>query len=604
LLALFVISMVTAGGFGASPRQQAQASTSPLTQDDIVYMLLTDRFPDGDPSNTDFGDGATRPGNLKYYQGGDWQGVIDRMPYIKSLGVTAIWISPVSEQEPLSRDGKEASYHGYFTKDFWDPNPHFGSKAKLKELVDTAHANGIKVCIDAVPNHTADYLRPYATGYDSADYQPDPPFNNPDWYHHNGDTTDWNNQQQVENTDLGGLDDLAQENPEVATELKNVYGMWVDDIGFDCARIDAARSVPKWFLEDFERALAVPTFGEIFQGDPGYVSDYQNYEWSVLDFPLFFTAREVFASDADMSRIGNILAQDYKYPNPNRLVTFIDNHDRDRFLTWADDNYQRLRVALTFLFSVRGIPDVYYGTEQAYYGNGIGQEYQGIANNYNREVLRDFDQNNPIFKHIQRLAEVRKRYAPLRLGIQCEMWVDSTVYAFSRRIDSTGEETITAVTNSWNPQTRTMPLRAESSIPVGTVLTNVLDTSDKVTVEAGGVTGKQITVTLGEHGGKIYVTGNPESYAPPERNITRIRVHYDVGYGNSITIRGSSYPLWWDRGRGARNVAPGVWEWEMERIPAGERFEFKLLIDDTTWSNGDNYVGYGGRTIDIYPTFP
>lgn len=581
----------------------ARAALAPLSQDDVVYMLLTDRYPDGDPSNTNFNDGATISGNLKFYQGGDWQGVINKMSYIKSLGVTAIWISPVSMQEPLSRDHQEASYHGYFTHDYYQPNPHFGTTAKLQELVSTAHNNGIKVCLDAVPNHTADYLKPYATSYDSTTYQPAAPFNNPSWYHHNGDITDYNNQTQVETSDLGGLDDLAQENSAVASELENVYRTWVNTASFDCVRVDAARSMPKTFLKALEQAVGVPTFGEIFQGDPTYVSDYQNYEWSVLDFPLFFTARDAFASDSDLTAVGNILAQDSKYPNPNRLITFLDNHDRDRFLTRADDNFQRLRVALTFLFSVRGIPDVYYGTEQAYYGNGVGQEYQGIANNYNREVLKDYNQNNPIFQYIQRLTAIRKQYAPLRQGTQREMWKDPTVYAFSRRVDSTGDETITGVTNSWNTQTRTIPLRAESSIPVGAMLTNVLNTADTLTVQAGGTTGKQITMTLGEHEGKIYVAGTPASYTPPARNITRIRIHYNVGLGNNITMRGDTYPLWWDRDRGTRNIASDVWEWDMERIPAGQSFQFKPLINGTTYSCGNNYVGTGGQTIDIYPTF-
>ena len=120
-------------------------------------------------------------------------------------------------------------------------------------------------------------------------------------------------------------------------------------------------SIPKDFLQEFEQYLGVPSFGEIFVGDVDYVSDFANYEWGVLDFPLFFQAREVFAHDASFTTVKSILDQDYKYKDVNHLVTFIDNHDRDRFLCLADDNYQKLRLALTFLFTVRGIPDVYYG---------------------------------------------------------------------------------------------------------------------------------------------------------------------------------------------------------------------------------------------------
>ncbi|SKA88000.1 Glycosidase [Caloramator quimbayensis] len=519
------------------------------------------------------------------------------------MGVTAIWISPVSKNELLSKDGQESGYHGYFTKDFYSADPHFGTKAKLKELVDKAHELGIKVILDAVPNHSADYLEPKATNYSSSTYQPEYPFNNPDWYHHNGDILDWNNQYQVENYDLGGLDDINHENPAAKNEIINVYKTWVEDCGFDGIRVDAARSIPKSVLKEFESAVGVPTFGEIFYGDVNYVSDYQNYESGVLDFPLFFKVREVFAHDASFYNIKEIIDQDYKYKNPNMLITFLDNHDRDRFLCLADDNYSKLRLGMTFLFTARGVPDVYYGTEQALYGGGKPTEWAGIANKENREVMPSFNENTNLFKCIKRLSEIRKSYEALRNGKQREMWIDDTFYGYSRRNDSTGQEVITLLNNAWDSALRTIPMRAESSITVGTVLTNLLDTSQKVTVQSGGITGKQITVNVAGKTGMILVAGNPSSYTPPEKTVTKIRVHYDVGYGNTMYIRGNSYPLWWDQGRKMRNVASDIWEFEIERIPVAQTFEFKPLINDSQWSTGSNFVGTGGQTIDIYPQF-
>lgn len=588
------------GGIGTSGTAEGAPGYG---EDDIVYMLLTDRFPDGDSTNNNQGNNEYRPGNLKFYQGGDWQGVINKIAYIKNLGATAIWISPVSDDQDVSRDGGEAGYHGYFTYNYYAPNPHFGTLAKLQELVTTAHANGLDVVLDVVPNHTGDYLAPFATQYNPPDFHPAAPFDNPTWYHHNGDVTDWNDQWLVENGDIGGLDDLAQEVPAVAEELNNVYRYWFTQTGADAARVDAARSMPKWFLQSFENAIGVPTFGEIFHGDVSYVSDYQRYEWGVLDFPLFFEAREVFAHDGDFTRIANVLSQDWKYVNVNRLHTFIDNHDRDRFLALADDNYRRLRLALTFLFTNRGIPVVYYGTEQAYYGDGLTHEWQGISNEFNRQVLRDFDESNVIYRHIQRLTTIRKTYAALRRGVERQMWLEPNVYAYSRRLDSTGEEAITVMTNAWDPQTRTIPLRAESTLAVGTQLTNLLNTNDKITVQAGGPTGKQISVSLGGKEGKVYVSGSTDTYVPQAPTVTKVRVHYNAGYGNGIWIRGNTYPFWWDRGRQARWTNGDVWEWETERIPAGAPFQFKPLINDYTWSVGTNFTGVGGQTIDIYPSF-
>jgi hypothetical protein len=323
----------------------------------------------------------------------------------------------------------------------------------------------------------------------------------------------------------------------------------------------------------------------------------------MLDFPLFFTIREVFAYDQPMTGLGDLFDQDYKYVDPKKVVTFIDNHDRDRFLTVADDDFRRLRLALTLIFTARGIPDVYYATEQAYYGDGRPKEWQGIANEHNREMMEDFDQSSYFYKYIQRLAEVRKNFPAFSQGTQREMWEDVSVYALSRRIDSTGEEGIAVFTNSWDVQTRTIPLRLESTINVGTTLTNLLDTSDTVVVQSGGVTGKQITVTLNPKTPKIYVPGTQASYTPVTKTITTIRVHYDVGFGNNMFVRGDEYPLWWDLGRGMHNESSDLWIWQTERIPDGRTFNFKPLINDVTWSQGNDYIGTGGQTIDVYPIF-
>lgn len=571
----------------------------------MIYQVLVDRFSNGDTSNDNFGYGEYDPNNLGMYHGGDWKGLTNHLQYIKDLGVTAIWISPVSQQQPLSRDGTEASYHGYFTHDFATPNEHFGSKTGLQNLVNTAHSMGLKMILDVVPNHTADYLAGTSTTYSPTTYAPAAPLNDSSLFHHNGDCAfDGSmNQSQLETCDLGGLDDLDQSNATVDSYLKNTYKDWVQGVGFDGVRVDAARSIPQTWLNSFQQAIGVPSFGEVFDGNVDYVSSYQNYEWGVLDFPYFFTARDAIAGDGDLNNLSNLFAQDYKYSNANRLETFLDNHDRARFLARAGDNYQRLREGLTFLMTSRGVPVIYYGTEQADNGNMNANEVP-IANKDNRKDLSSFSETGSIYVHIKRLNEIKKAYPSLQVGTQREMWKDTNVYAFSRRVDSTGAETISAISDSWDAQTRTIPLRAESTIAVGTVLTNLMNTNESVTVQSGGVTGKQITVTLGEHDAKVFAAGAPVStYTPPARTLTTIRVHYNVGYGNSVSIRGDTNPFSWTQGIAARNTAADVWEFQLERIPAGQSFQFKPLINDTTWSAGNNYVGTGGQTMDIYPTF-
>lgn len=571
-----------------------------LNESDVIYMVLTDRFYDGNSSNNGTLGVEYRPGELKYTQGGDWLGITQKLDYIKSLGVTAIWISPPSQNELLSRDKEESGYHGYFTHDYNQADPHYGTKADLVNLVSEAHARGLKVIIDVVPNHTADYFSGSETMYESAEYQPAAPFNNPDWYHHYGDITDWNNEEQVRSFDLGGLDDLDQDNPDARQAIKDAYKTWVTDIKADGVRIDAARSLPKDFIREFENYLGVPSFGEIFVGDVDYVSDFSKYEWGVLDFPLFFQAREVFAHDASFRGIQNIFSQNDKYDNVNHLVTFIDNHDRDRFLCLADDNYQKLRLALTFLFTVRGIPDIYYGTEQNCYGGGIPTEWAGIANKENREMMPSFSEAGINFQYIQRLCQMRKNYTCLQTGKQREMWAEDNIYAFSRRNDQNGQEIIAVFNNGTSDATRVIPLRNESSIAVGSKLKNWLDTSVTAEIEAGGITGKQMNLTIPAKTAWVFTNDDIADYSIPKRIVTTIRVHHNVGFENQIYLRGSAYPLTWNFGRSMLNISPDVWIYETERIGKGEKFTFKPLINDRIWSIGENYTVVGGETIDIY----
>ncbi|GAA5047904.1 glycosidase [Thermocatellispora tengchongensis] len=191
-----------------TPPARAVTSPGPLAEGDVIYHVVVDRFHNGDTSNDDTGNGEYDPDDLGFYHGGDWAGLTAKLDYIKNLGVTAIWISPVSEQEPLSRDQGEAGYHGYFTKNFATPNTHFGSTAELQTLIDTAHAKGLKMILDVVPNHTTDYLAGTSTVYNPPSYKPAPPLDNANYFHHIGDC-DFDGsmtQAQLELCDLGGLD--------------------------------------------------------------------------------------------------------------------------------------------------------------------------------------------------------------------------------------------------------------------------------------------------------------------------------------------------------------------------------------------------------------
>ncbi len=498
LVALLLGSIVF---IAISPISESATSPSPmgLGKDDIIYMIMTDRFCDGDPTNNDQGEGDYVPGTSHAYQGGDWQGIVDKMDYIKGLGVTAIWISPVVHNQSWG-------YHGYWAYDFYSPNPHFGTLSKLQELVDVAHANGIKVIFDVIVNHAGDYLADWSDHYDPPDYRPAPPFDNADWYHHYGDIWNWKNQLQLENWNIFGLDDLAQEIPAVGEELKQVYLYWINQTGCDGFRLDTGKHVPKWYWGEFTAATGIPSFGEVWHGSPSYIADYQNYMWSVADFPIYYAIEGVFAYGGSCDQLHNLFNEDSVYPDPYKLVTFIDSHDVARFLNRAGNDYQKLKLALAFLMTARGIPCVYYGTEQG---------FNGGKDPNNREVLfNSFDTAHEIYQYIRKLADTRSARESLRRGTQYEMWADDQVYAYSRMTPA--DEVIVVLNNSETSQTREIPLRTESSLNVGSALTNFLDVTDTVVVVAGGPTGKHISVSLEPTEPKIYAVFEPDSKAPTD----------------------------------------------------------------------------------------
>ena len=205
--------------------------------------------------------------------------------------------------------------------------------------------------------------------------QPAAPFNKPKWYHNLGDI-DWNKEfprtaesiQMMEDHDLSMLDDIDYDVPEAKQAMLEAMKNWYNYTGADGARIDAAKCMHPYDIHDLQKYLDVPTFGENFDMDVGFVSQWvgENGEVGMLDFPLFQAMVNSFAhGDSFNSNIKAVLDKDYLYGNnANEMMVFLDNHDRNRFLTEAGKNVKRLQNALTFLFTVRGNPIVFQGTEQ------------------------------------------------------------------------------------------------------------------------------------------------------------------------------------------------------------------------------------------------
>jgi len=303
-------------------------------RDEVVYQLLVDRFANGDLNN-DY-NVTHDPTDLARYMGGDYRGIIDQVEYLEALGVTTVWISPVVVN--VEEDAGSASYHGYWTQDFANVNPHFGDLATLREMVEVLHERDIKVVLDIVVNHVgqlfyydinrngqADITTYYATdGSDTVDivtewdpaydgrgiqgytslgesgpaplgwvYMPEinrvppnpPEFWNDDWYNRRGRVTNWADSEQVVYGDFpGGLKDLDTSNPDVQAALVEVFGDWIEKGGFDGFRIDTLKHVEHEFWQVFNPAMRDRAallgkenflqFGEAFDGDDALLGSF------------------------------------------------------------------------------------------------------------------------------------------------------------------------------------------------------------------------------------------------------------------------------------------------------------------------------------------
>lgn len=430
-------------------------------QNQIIYFPLTDRFSDGD-SNNNFAVDRSHPAG---FWGGDLKGLTEKLDYIKSLGATSIWLSPLADNTEQVRVGDYHGFghHGYWIRDHYGVEEHQGKMADAQKLVKEAHDRGLKVVLDVVLNHVG----------------PDHPFaNDPSkksWFNNQGGIHDWNDPRQVEQGDLGGLPDLNQENPETYKYLVDNTLWWIEQTGVDGIRLDAIKHVSKDFWAKFvpevkERSGKEDLFvmGEAYHGDPNVVASYQKAGIdSLFDLPLYFTIKETLGQGGSMKKIAERLAQDSLYEAPEKLVTVLDNHDLPRFLATASNNTpgegdKRLTQAMAFQMTVRGVPSVYYGTEAG---------FSGGEDPHNREMM-DFTARPDLKANLQKLTHLRNNSAALQEGAQREMWVDDSVYAFSRATDK--EEVIAVFHNGTLPSQRQIPLRAESSLADGTVLVDAI----------------------------------------------------------------------------------------------------------------------------------
>ena len=361
-----------------------------------IYQILTDRFAF-----------SSNPGycNLNIYCGGNYKGLIEKLDYIKNMGFNAIWISPIVENT-------EGSYHGYHMTNLYKLNPHFGTEEDFNLLIKTCHEKDIWVMVDVVLNHV---------GLVGVDYSRIYPFNSPEHYHNVCQITNWNNQWQIENCRLSDLPDLKHENKWVEKTLLEWIQNLVKKYNIDGLRIDTVLEVPKWFWDKFRESAGVFQIGEAFNGNIDYIADYQNHLDSLFNYPLFYTIEKSFC--------GSFRELEYywfntrkKYPSPEYIATFVDNHDNPRFLSKCKDKNKFINAAI-FSIIWEGIPVFYYGGEQFFSGGSDPQNRESMWGKYNV--------NSELYIMLGKANKLRKNYKIWKYDI-AQRYADEYFYAFTR----------------------------------------------------------------------------------------------------------------------------------------------------------------------------
>jgi glycosidase len=418
---------------------------------EIIYQVFTDRFFNGNTDNDDppQSEGlfdSTRK-NWHAYWGGDLAGIKAKLDYIQGLGATAIWISPVFDNvNKMAVDGQGklvAPYHGYHTRDFMRIEEHFGDKdnsfADFDALIQAAHKRGLKVFVDIPFNHTSEYNHgEYGALFSSGQYRSDVENDKNKYFNHLPQITDYNDRFQLQYHTLAFLGDLNQENSYIDTYLK-LAAQKLRNHGADGTRLDAAKhanwaweqSLANMFYSQGDHLL----LGEWWQdntAEPLYrdsVKFANKGGFSLYDFPLAFAIRQAFKSGGggDFAKVAETInTEDKDFFDSRGLLTFIDNHDMPRFQNINADK-QALHQALALLFTSRGIPIVYYGTEQYLYDDTAGG-----ADPYDRPWMTSFDQSSQGYKLIKALSHLRNSSCAFTQGDQVNLAVSPDAYVFAR----------------------------------------------------------------------------------------------------------------------------------------------------------------------------
>lgn len=464
--------------FQLKAREMAGADRKGFNISDVLYMLMPDRFANGNPKNDvikGMEDQLCNRNEPSLRHGGDLEGLRQHLDYFTNLGVTALWLTPVLENDRPADGGKHSTYHGYATTDYYRVDPRFGTNEEYKALVNECHKKGLKVVMDMIFNHCGDY-HPWAkhtrideNGKTIKDYPSKDWFNSPNY----GLQTSYkltpvldpyaskvDMKETVDGWFVPSMPDLNQRNPHVIKYLIQNSIWWIETVGIDGIRMDTYPYADRQAMADWMKVLnkEYPNFntvGETWVTEPAYtaawqkdskLSDINSNLKTVMDFAFFDRLSQAKNEETDdwwkgWNRIYNSLCYDYLYTDPSSVMAFIENHDTDRYLGNGKDS-TALKQAYALLLTMKRIPQLYYGTEILMNGTktetdgNVRQDFPGgfpgdKVNKFTREGRTKAE--NAMFDWTSRLLHWRQNNDVIINGSQTQFIPQHGVYVLARQ---------------------------------------------------------------------------------------------------------------------------------------------------------------------------
>ena len=467
-------------------RAKAGSERMGFDASDALYLLMPDRFANGNPDNDNL------PGMSPYKidrndpnarHGGDLAGISNNLQYFKDLGVTALWFTPV-----LENNMEGGSYHGYATTDYYKVDPRFGTNEEYKQLIAEAHDNDLKIVMDMIFNHNG-FEHPWIKDMPSKDF-----FNYPDYENNFKQTSfkltplvdpyrsQYDFDQMVNGWFVPSMPDLNQKNPHVYTYLKQNSFWWIEYADIDGIRMDTYPyadydAMSDWMRELNEEYPNFNTVGETWVTEPAYTAWWQKDSKlsapknsnlkSVMDFSFFDKINTAKTEQTEtwfkgLDRIYSNFVYDYLYPDPSNVLAFIENHDTDRFLGEGQD-LPMLKQAATILLTTRRIPQLYYGTEIMM--NGVKSQSDGYVRKdfpggWNDDTVSALTAEgrtplqNESYDFFKTLLNWRKGNEVIAKGDMVQFMPQNGVYAYARQYDG---KTVFVMLNGTDAET-TVPL--------------------------------------------------------------------------------------------------------------------------------------------------